>query len=188
MSRPCAVTFTHATFADSSQVGSFGNEVVGLPFSTATTIIIVLNGVGMPARVVPTLFAARFGQLNTVAAVLFCLTVITFSWLAVDSAAGVWIFTCFYGSASAAFQCLIPSTVASLTTDMKTFGTRLGMAFGTLSFAALTGPPLGGALQAARGGSFVGAISWAAASTALCFSFTFAARVAKAGWNPRRVC
>lgn len=60
--------------------------------------------------------------------------------MAVDSATSFYVFTIFYGIINGAFQCLIPTCVARLTPDLNMVGTRLGMAFATVSFAALTGP------------------------------------------------
>ncbi|TKA82567.1 hypothetical protein B0A55_01196 [Friedmanniomyces simplex] len=113
------------------------------------------------------------------------MTITAYSWLAVASLPGLYAFTTVYGLVSAAFQCLIPSTVASLTPDLRMVGSRLGMAFSTLSFAALTGPPIGGALQSAMGGQYWGATVFAATSTAVCFGLMGAARVAKVGWGLR---
>lgn len=137
---------------------------------------------------IPPFFADRWGQLNTLVPILGALTVVTFTWIAVHSSVGIYTYTVFYGITSAAFQCLIPSTVASITPDMNMFGTRLGMAFSTLSFAALTGPSLGGALQTAMDGRYLGAQVWAGLTTAVCFSLVLASRVSKAGWVLKRKC
>ena len=171
-----------------TQVGSFGVERAGLQYTSSTTLIIVINGVGVPARVFPGFFADKVGQMNMFFPAVCCLTVVAYSWLAVDNIAGLYVFTCFYGFASAAFQGIVPSTVASLTPDLNMVGTRLGMAFSALSFAALTGPPLGGALQSAMGGSYVGASIWAATSMLIAAFFVGAARVAKVGWKPMVKC
>lgn len=179
----------HGTRTDeNSQLSSFGNEVIGMPFSTALTITIVLNGAGMPARVIPPFCADRWGQLNTILPGTFCLAIVAFCWLAVQSSAGVYTFTVFYGVAAGAVQCLLPSTVASITPDMTKFGTRLGMAFSTLSFAALTGPSLGGAINSAMGGEYLGAQLWAACSTAIAFLLFVAARTSKVGWKRAPKC
>ena len=139
----------------------------------------------MPFRVIPPFFADRWGQLNVLLPILCALTIIAFTWIAVHSSGGIYTFTVFYGAASGAFQCLIPSTVASITSDMRTFGTRLGMAFSTLSFAALTGPSLGGALLDAMGGGYLGAQVWAGLSTAMALGLIFAARTSKVGLKAR---
>ena len=163
------------------QIASFGADEVGLEFTASTVLVIVINGVGFPARVIPPYFADKVGQLNMLVPTLFCLMIVAYCWLAVDSVAGLYVFTCFYGLVSAAFQCLIPSTVASITPDLSMVGTRLGMAFSTLSFAALTGPPIGGALQSTMGGDYTGASVWAATSVLVCFVLFVLARLSKAG-------
>lgn len=114
---------------------------------------------------------------------MFILAIVAFCFLPVNTSAGLYTYATVYGAASSAFQCIVPSTVASITPDMTMFGTRLGMAFGTVSFAALTGPSLGGALQSAQGGAYTGAILWAAVSTAVCAGLVLASRVSKAGWK-----
>jgi len=116
------------------------------------------------------------------------MTIVAYTWLAVASLPSLYAFTVLYGLVTAAFQCLIPSTVASLTPDLRMVGSRLGMAFSTPSLAALTGPPIGGALQSRMGGQFWGATIFAATSTAVAFGLIGAARVAKVGWRVRRKC
>lgn len=167
------------------QVASFGVDRAGLNYTSSTVLVIVINGVGVPARVIPPFFADKVGQLNMLVPIISCLVVVAYSWLAVDTVSGLYVFTCFYGLTSAAFQCLMPSTVASLTPDMRMVGTRLGMAFTTLSFAALTGPPIGGALQSAMNGQYTGASVWAATSTLISAVLIGASRVAKAGWKAK---
>lgn len=154
-----------------------------MPYTESATMVIILNGVGFPARIIPPFFADRYGPLNVLVPALSGLTIITYAWLAVDNAAGYYTFSVFYGVFSAAFQCLIPTTVASLTPDLNVVGTRLGMNFATLSFAALTGPPLGGALQSAGGGSYLAPQIWAGTSTLLCVGLVLSARVCKGGWK-----
>ena len=120
--------------------------------------------------------------------VLFCTALVCYTWLAVSDVAGYYIFTVFYGMITAAFQCLLPTTVASLTPDLNMVGTRLGMAFSLISFAALTGPPIGGVLQSADGGRFRGAQIWAATAALLCAILVASARVVKVGWKIKVKC
>ena len=141
----------------------------------------VINGVGIPARIIPPYFADKVGQLNMFVPSLAFLAIVGYSWLAVHNIAGLYAWTAMFGIVSASFQCLLPSTVAALTPDLNMVGTRLGMAFSTLSFAALTGPPIGGALQTVMDGSYTGATIWAATSTLVSFGLTAAARWARAG-------
>lgn len=146
-------------------------------------LVIIINGIGIPARLIPPLFADRIGPLNTFVPISLGYAIVSYSWLAVHSVAGFYVFTCMYGIISAAFQCLIPTTVASITKRLDMVGTRLGMMFSLVGFAALTGPPIGGALQSAEGGRFTSAQAWAATSAFLCFSLLAAARVLRVGWK-----
>lgn len=100
----------------------------------------LINTNRLPFRIIPPFFADKYGALNTVGPILFCVAIVSWTWLAVSSTSGFYVFTIFYGIINGAFQCLIPTCVASLTPNLNMVGTRLGMAFATVSFAALTGP------------------------------------------------
>lgn len=109
--------------------------------------------------------------------------IIAWCWIAVDSVTGLYIFVCFYGIMVAALQCLLPPTVAALTSDMRVIGTRLGMVFAIMGFAALTGPPIGGAIQQTQGGSYLGAQAWSATSSLITGVLLTLARMSKANWK-----
>lgn len=94
--------------------------------------------------------------------------IIAWCWLGVKDIAGVYAYASVYGFIVSAFQCLIPPTVASIMDDLTMIGARIGMVFSVMGFAALTGPPIGGALVDAQGGSYVGAQCWSAASCTIC--------------------
>ena len=116
------------------------------------------------------------------------MAVVAFCWLAVKDVAGIYVFTVFYGLVSGAFQCLMPTGVVSITKRLDTVGTRLGMCFSIVSFAGLTGPPIGGLLQSSSGGTFTGAHIWAAFSSLLCGILLVLARVLKSGWKAKTKC
>ena len=169
-------------------VGSFGVEQLGMNYTLATNLVIIVNAVGVPARTIPPFFADRIGQLNIFCPALAFLTMLTFSWLAVHSTVSLYVWVVLYGLSSATFQCLVPTTVAALTPELNKVGTRLGMAFSAVSFAALTGPPIGGALQTAMGGRYTGATIWAATVALLAFAFASGSRVSRVGFALRKKC
>ena len=173
---------------DALQIASYGRDVLGLPYSTASTLIIILNGAGLPFRVIPPLVADRIGPINVLLPVAAFWGIVAWCWFAVGSVTQYYVFTAFYGVASGAFQCLIPTTVASITLRLDMVGTRLGMAFSVVSFAALTGPPIGGALLAADDGKYRGAQIWAACATTLSLFLFGAARVHRVGWDVKSKC
>lgn len=112
----------------------------------------------------------------------------TFCWLAVNSLAGFYVWTVLFGIFAAGWQSLFPTVVGSLGTDLSKSGIRLGMAFSTISFAALVGGPIGGAILQVDGGKYTGSIIWAGVSTAIGVCFVLAARVTKYGWNWKIKC
>ena len=158
---------------------------MGLSFEKATTLLIIINGIGVPARLVPGYVADKVGQLNLMVPISWCLTTVAWVWLAVDNVTGLYVFVCFYGILAAALQCLLPPTVAALTSDLRVIGTRLGMVFAVMGFAALTGPPIGGAIQQAQHGIYTGAQAWSAASTVIAAAFFLVARMSRASWKLR---
>ncbi|KAI1207669.1 MFS general substrate transporter [Annulohypoxylon truncatum] len=169
-------------------IASFGRESLGLSYSAASIMVILINGAGIVFRVIPPIIADRIGPINVMFPVTFAWALVAFCWLGVHSVPGLYVFTCFYGICSGSFQCLTATTVASITKRLDTVGTRLGMAFSISSFASLTGPPIGGAIQAASGGKFTGAQAWAASMTFigfLCFAFV---RFNKAGLELKVRC
>lgn len=107
-------------------VSSFGVEVLGLSFSKAAILLIIVNGIGVPARLVTAWAADKTGQLNLLVPLSWMFTIISWSWIAVHDIAGLYVFVCIYGLVVAALQCLFPPTVAALTSDLRVIGTRLG--------------------------------------------------------------
>jgi MFS family permease len=114
--------------------------------------------------------------------------ILLFLWLCVGSIASFYAWTVLYGIAAGGFQSLFPTAITSLSDDMSRAGTRLGMGFSVIGFAALVGGPLGGAIVGAMDGKYTGAIIWAATSTLCGMVFVAAARIWKHGWTVRKKC
>ncbi|KAK3673304.1 hypothetical protein LTR78_006849 [Recurvomyces mirabilis] len=169
-------------------VASFGLQKLGMSYEAATNMVVIVNAIGIPSRLIAPYFADKYGTLTTVGPSMMALTIVAYCWLAVHDIAGLYIFTIFYGITAAAFQCLFPSTVASLTPRLDMLGTRIGMAGSACSFAALTGPAIFGAIQTAMGGRYTGSMIFAATSTLLCVASIVASRWCKVGWHLHQKC
>ena len=167
-------------------VSSFAVEAIGLPFSEATNFLIIINGAGIPARLVPGLIADKYGALNTIIPISWTLIIVTWCWIAVHSTAGLYAWVVIYGMNVSALQCLIPPITASLTPDMRMIGTRLGMVFSLMGFAGLSGPPIGGAIQSAMGGRYLGSQIWAASSSMICACVLTVAMIVNRSINKRK--
>lgn len=154
-----------------------------MSYADASILITLINGAGMPARVAVPIVADMIGPLNVISLASIFVAIVAWSWMSVNDVVGVYIFTVFYGLASGAFQCLMPTGVASITKRLDKVGTRLGMCFTIVSVAGLTGPPIGGLIQSASGDTFKGAQAWAATSSLLCGALLITTRILKSGWK-----
>lgn len=72
--------------------------------------------------------------------------VIAFCWIAVDSLAGTVVLVILYGFISGGFVTMPVVVIASMTKDMSSYGTRLGMSLVIVAVALLIGTPIGGAI------------------------------------------
>ncbi|PLB55517.1 MFS general substrate transporter [Aspergillus steynii IBT 23096] len=165
-------------------LGTFARDRIGM--SNTLNLILVLNGVGVIGRIVPSLIGDRItGRLNMLIPISVASAVLIFAWMAVDSVAGLYVFTVFYGLVGGAAQSLFPATATTMTPDVRRTGTRLGMILSVVGFATLTGPAIEGALIQQEGGSYVGAQAFAASAIMLGALFAEACRVAKTGLHLR---
>ncbi|KAJ9619282.1 hypothetical protein H2203_008611 [Taxawa tesnikishii (nom. ined.)] len=155
-----------------------------MSYADSVVLLIIFNGIGIPFRVLTGYISDRYlGVLNTFIPLLVFNTLLAYCWMAVKDQLSLYVFTCFYGVAIASWQSLLPTSVASLTKDISKTGSRFGMAFTVMGFAALIGPPLAGALISAQAGRYVGAQAWAGTSSAVGVCLVVGARVYRYGWR-----
>ncbi|KAH8424852.1 uncharacterized protein LDX57_002596 [Aspergillus melleus] len=165
-------------------LGTYARDRLGM--SSTLDLILVLNGVGVIGRIVPSLIGDRItGRLNILIPISIASAILIFAWMAVSSVAGLYVFTVFYGLVGGAAQSLFPATATTMTPDVRRTGTRLGMILSVVGFATLTGPAIEGALIQQEGGSYIGAQGFAASAIMLGALFAFACRVAKTGLHFR---
>ena len=101
------------------------------------------------------------------------------------SSSGLIAFAVVYGIAASGIQSLFPATLASLTEDMSKVGVRIGMTFTVVSFAALTGAPLAGALVERHHGGYIYAQVFAGTTMMCGTGVLILARVCKTGREAR---
>ena len=170
-----------------SQIGSYGRNILDMSYADSANLVIIFNGIGIPARLLTGWFADQFtGPLNLIIPLLGVNALLAFTWIAVTSVTGLYIEASFYGLAAGAYQCLFPTTITSLNSDLSKNGTRLGMAFSLFSFAGLLGPPIGGALLTTNGGGrggYTAALLGVGFATLLGTGLLCVSRVQKAGWK-----
>ena len=169
-------------------VGSFGRNILHISEKSSINDLLIINGIGLFGRLIPNHLADRFfGPLNVIIPFAFISGLLLYCWAAVTSPGGLIGFAVTYGLFAAGIQGLFPSVVASLTTDLKKAGVRMGMVFSAISFAVLTGPPLGGALIQNENGGYLDAQMWAGSALMVGFLMLIASRVVAKGWGKARI-
>lgn len=135
-------------------LGSFARSIIHLPYTESINLLIVLNSMGVVGRIGPGLIADWIGPHNALIPIVAINSLCLFCWIAVSSKGGLYAWACIYGIVGAAIQSLFPTALSNLTTDLRMAGTRMGMVFTILSFAALTGTPIAGQLIEKKGGGY----------------------------------
>lgn len=158
---------------------SFSRDIIGMSYTESLNLLLVINGVGIPGRLIPNHLADRFGTFNAFVPTSGIAGICVLSWMAVKNTTGLYVWCAFYGMTAGGIQSLFPAGLSSLTTDVRKAGVRMGMVFTIVSFATLAGPPIAGAIITASGGSYYGAQAFAGASLLLGMVLMAAARSVK---------
>ncbi|KAK3290928.1 major facilitator superfamily domain-containing protein [Chaetomium fimeti] len=160
-------------------IASFSRDIIGMDYTSSLNMLLVINGVGIPGRVIPNHLADRYGTINMLIPATGAAAICVFSWMAVKSTPALYVWCCFYGITAGSIQSLFPAGLSSLTTDLRKAGVRMGMIFTIVSFATLAGAPIAGAIITASGGRYYGAQAFAGAALMLGMVLMATARVVK---------
>ncbi|KAK1621799.1 major facilitator superfamily domain-containing protein [Colletotrichum phormii] len=144
--------------------------------SLAKYLLVILNAVGIPGRIVPSLVADRFGLLNTYIGICTVTAITIFYWISVNNTAGNMAFAVLYGFFCASVVTLAPVVLASITDDLGILGTRLGFVAVLKGIGSLIGPPIAGAILGSTG-SYLGAQLFTGLSMSLTVVFAAYLRV-----------
>lgn len=128
-----------------------------MSYVDALNLLLVLNGIGFIARLFPSLLSAYFGTLNTFIGLVFASSLCMYTWIAVQSLSGIYVWTAFYSISVGGVHSLFPAAVASLSPDRSKLGSQMGIISYAVGFGALIGSPISGQLISINGGSYVAA-------------------------------
>lgn len=115
-------------------------------------LIAILNAGSLFGRLIAGITALRLGQFNTLIVSCSICNVLILSWLRITSTSSLIAFSALYGFFSGAVIGLTPATVVHTAPSPDKIGTYLGMCFGILGLAGLTGTPITGAMIRQRDG------------------------------------
>ena len=97
-------------------------------------------------RILPGFIGDRFGRFNVMVVLIsFTFIIVLALWIPANSNATLIVFAALYGFGTGAIVSLPPALIAQIS-DIRKLGSRVGTVFFILSFAALTGSPVGGSL------------------------------------------
>jgi MFS family permease len=108
----------------------------------------ILNAGSVVGRLLPNFLADKTGPINMFLPCTLFTGVMAFAWMGIFNEGGLFVFALLYGFFSGSFVSLPPACISSLTSDLSTLGTRLGMNFFISGFGVLVGTPIAGALIA----------------------------------------
>jgi len=170
-------------FTNFEQLGSFGRDIIGISTKDASSLLLIINGVGVAGRILPSILAPVYGPLNLMIPLSFIAALTLFLWTTVHTHTSIIIFDVFYGIFMAAAQGMLPPALGSLTSDLSKMGVRMGMVFSILGFALLVGNPVAGVLITAYGGRYLFAQIYAGAALMIGVVFLVGARGILTEWK-----
>ncbi|KAB5570117.1 major facilitator superfamily domain-containing protein [Coniochaeta sp. 2T2.1] len=160
-------------------ISHYATEILHVDNSTSIVLLLLMNGLGLPGRIIPALVSdAYLGPFKTLIPLALASGVLYLSWIRVDSTGGVFAIAVLFGLVNGGVQAMSMAGLPFLTADLSKVGTRSGMVLSIVSVAALTGPPIAGALIEAGGGSYVPLQAWTGVIMIAGGGFVAAARLA----------
>ncbi|KAI0047179.1 MFS general substrate transporter [Auriscalpium vulgare] len=118
----------------------------GMDPTFAFYTLTIMNGAGIPGRILPNLLAETYGPVNMIAVASIGCAILAWSFFAVKSVGGVVAFAIIYGFFAGAWFALLSPVLSKMSKNEKELGIRMGFAFALGSIGALTGTPIDGAL------------------------------------------
>ncbi|KAH9882636.1 hypothetical protein J1614_000872 [Plenodomus biglobosus] len=165
-------------------ISPFAVDILHLPYGNSINVLLVLNGIGVLGRIIPSYFSDKFtGPYNILIPFCFVSAVLLFCWPLVDSEAALYGWAITFGFFVAGFQGIFPAALTTLTKDMSKVGTRNGQGFAVVGMGTFIGPPIAGALIQSYGGNYLAAQLFAGVSVFLGSCVLVLGRCSITGWK-----
>ncbi|KUJ09763.1 MFS general substrate transporter [Mollisia scopiformis] len=148
------VSFFIPIFYIQSYAQSTSSSGHSIPTSLTTYLLAILNASSIIGRLSSRFLDRHAGPVNMLMLTSILTGTLSLCWIAIppSSEGGLVTFAVLYGIFSGGFISLPAVAVASLTTDMRRLGTRLGMNSAIGGFGSLCGTPIAGAILDGSGG------------------------------------
>ncbi|KAL8997005.1 MAG: hypothetical protein Q9188_006429 [Gyalolechia gomerana] len=126
----------------------------GMSLYMANNLLAILNAGSFVGRIVSGILADKLGRFNITFICALCAGIILMCLHAIETAAGIMVFSVLYGFFSGGLISLQSACVAQITPDINMIGDKIGLLMATCSFGVLTGNPIEGALISGGSGKF----------------------------------
>ncbi|CAI7674537.1 unnamed protein product [Penicillium pancosmium] len=151
-------------------ISQYAKDFLNFNSKQTFNIVIIMNAVGIPARITTSLLADRYGIVKEIfmggvalAAVIF------YSWSRVETPSGLYALCTAFGLVIGTLQTLFLAVSSSFAKNEHTRGVRIGVLCTVSSFSSLTGAPLGGAIIHLSREQYTPAAMWAGTSSLVAF-------------------
>ncbi|CAD0087561.1 unnamed protein product [Aureobasidium vineae] len=159
----------------------------GMSLNMAFNLIPIMNGASFIGRTVPNVLADRYGRFNVLIIMVFATGVITLAlWLPAHSNAALISYAAIFGITSGTCIGLTPPLVMTIFPPREV-GFRIGTALAIAGVAALTSPPIAGAIASKSGGSYENSTIFSGVNFMIATAFLIWLRVQVAGWKPTTI-
>lgn len=135
-------------------------------------------------RIVPGIVGDKVGRYNVMIFITLLSSIVTLAvWIpASNSTAAIIVFSILFGFSSGGFISLGPALIAQIS-EIRQIGTRTGTAFAVMSFGALTGSPIAGAIVARENGDYLGLQLFCGITMTTASIVYIVARTLQVGWK-----
>lgn len=124
----------------------------GMSLPLSNYIVSIFNGASIIGRLLTGYYGDKIGVFNMVVMITALTGVVVLAlWVPAQHNAMIYVFSVMYGASTGAFISISPAIMAHIS-DIREIGLRNGAEYMVISFAALAGSPIGGALLTATGG------------------------------------
>ncbi|KAL7269479.1 hypothetical protein RUND412_007861 [Rhizina undulata] len=155
----------------------------GMSDTLANYLVSILNAASLFGRILPGWLGDKFGRFNMMMLISYASGILVLAlWIPGTGHIPTIIFAAFYGFTTGAFVSLVPACLAQIS-DIREIGVRNGALFATVSLAALTGVPIGGALLTEYDGGFLGLQIFAGVCIIVGSTMFLVARGNLSGWR-----
>lgn len=145
--------------------------------SLAFGVLSVMNAGSVFGRIVPSIVADQIGRYNTLIPSTALMGIFTLAlWYHAHNIGTIMAYSVFYGFFSGSWFALQTSCIAQIS-KMEKIGVRMGMAYSLVSFAALVGEPIAGAILTRDNGSYTGMMVFTGVSLLLGSLVTLAVKL-----------